>query len=62
VAVLKNGLGDLPQSASAQNNLANQNAQQGVTATPATNQQPATATQPAGNVNNNNSNPPVPRN
>ena len=61
VALLKNGLADLPQSASAQNNLANQNTRQGgVTAAPATNQQPASATQPAGNASTT-SNPPVPR-
>lgn len=45
VAVLKNGLADLPQSANA---------------APATSQQPTTTTQPAANVNNNSSNP-VPR-
>jgi len=67
VALLKNGVGDLAQSASAQSNSSapysssssSVGAQQGgVTggvnqnAAPAANQQPATTTQPAGNVNN----------
>jgi outer membrane protein OmpA-like peptidoglycan-associated protein len=66
VALLKNGLADLNQTAGLQNGN-----QQGVAGTqgatgaqnvaPATNQQPVTATQPAGNANQNNSNPPVPR-
>ena len=63
VALLKNGINDLAQSASVQNNG---NVQQGgvagsVTPNAPANSQPATATQPAGNVNTNNSNPPVPR-
>jgi outer membrane protein OmpA-like peptidoglycan-associated protein len=59
VALMKNGIADLPQSASVQNNGAvNSAAQQQA---PAANQQPVTTTQPAGNVNNNSSNPAVPR-
>jgi outer membrane protein OmpA-like peptidoglycan-associated protein len=66
VALLKNGVADLAQTQTAgvQNNYqpSATSAQQGgvtgaVTSAPATtNQQPATATQPAGNVNNSNSN------
>jgi outer membrane protein OmpA-like peptidoglycan-associated protein len=48
VALMKNGIADLPQSASVNN------------AAPAANQQPTTTTQPASNVGNSNSNP-VPR-
>ncbi|PYY12144.1 MAG: flagellar motor protein MotB [Acidobacteria bacterium] len=73
VALLKNGVADLAQSASAQNNAAPgsgsayqpNSAQGGVTGSvnrnvPATNQQPTTATQPAGNVNNSGGQP-IPR-
>jgi outer membrane protein OmpA-like peptidoglycan-associated protein len=71
VALLKNGIGDFAQSASAQNNGAaySSSAQQGgVTgavnpnvAPSASQQQPATSTQPAGNVNNNQGTRPIPR-
>ena len=75
VALLKNGVADLAQSTNAQNTVAPSNGsayqpnapQGGVTgsvngaAAPATSQQPATATQPAGNTNNNNSQPQIPR-
>ncbi len=72
VALLKNGVADLAQvqTAGGQPNNYQPSAtstQQGgvtgaVTSAPATtNQQPATATQPAGNVNNNNSTQQIPR-
>ena len=75
VALLKNGVADLAQSTNAQNAAPSSgsayqpNVQQGgVTgsvspnAAPAANQQPATTTQPASNVNNNNSGAqPIPR-
>jgi outer membrane protein OmpA-like peptidoglycan-associated protein len=74
VALLKNGVADLAQSANAQNNAApNGSAYQpnvpqgGVTGSvnrngaPATSQQPTTTTQPAANVNNNNSQQSIPR-
>jgi len=73
VALLKNGIADLSQTANAQNNAApstgyQQNAPQGGVAgsvsrnaAPATSQQPATATQPAGNTNNNSGTQPIPR-
>ena len=74
VALLKNGVADLSQSANAQNNAAPAGstyqpnaAQGGVTgsvnrnAVPATNQQPTTTTQPAANVNGNNSPQQIPR-
>ena len=73
VALLKNGVADLAQTANAQNNAApagsayQPNAPQGgVTGSvnrnaPATNQQPTTTTQPAANVNNNNTQQQIPR-
>jgi len=74
VALLKNGVADLAQSQNAQNVAPSSGSsyqpnapQGGVTgsvnrnAAPATSQQPTTTTQPAGNVNNNNSQPQIPR-
>ena len=72
VALLKNGVADLAQTQTAGAQPTNYqpsatSSQQGgvtgaVTNAPATtNQQPATATQPAGNVNNNNSTQQIPR-
>jgi hypothetical protein len=74
VALLKNGVADLAQSANAQNVAPSSGSayqpnvpQGGVTgsvngvAAPATSQQPATTTQPAGNVNNNSGTQPIPR-
>ena len=74
VALLKNGVADLAQSANAQNAVPSTGSayqpnvpQGGVTgsvnrnAAPATSQQPATTTQPAGNVNNNSGAQPIPR-
>src|SRR5215813_3467789 len=73
VALMKNGIADLSQTQNAQNNSApsgsayQPNAPQGgVTGSvsrnaPATSQQPATVTQPAGNTNNNSGTQPIPR-
>ncbi|PYY00425.1 MAG: flagellar motor protein MotB [Acidobacteria bacterium] len=73
VALLKNGVADLTQTQNAQNaapaggSSYQPNAPQGgVTGSvnrnaPATNQQPTTATQPAGNVNTNSGGQPIPR-